>query len=1186
VSNGPRIDLSLRRKTGITAVFRRLHPSRVLQQALSDRYFVSLEQGGDFRCQQEIETDWGSSGDTGQLLEYLNRYRMSPDGCEPVAEIRQMLRKFLFCHGKLDGPVTSLWTPGSELYLTGHDATLLPLLLNVPWELADAVPGLERAKSLGGTLAALPIARIVKGLKSAARFEQERLRVAYCISEPTGVTPIGAKRFQEWFDLVLRERSGVLDYAAIVGQNYAPRMAQIQAELGRGPAHIFVMVSHGRTVKGKPELRLEDWIPVEALARDLAASQKTFLALIIACDQAFLEDGPTAHSGAYRLLEAGIPAVVAMQSKVQATLAATFLGMLLDQLLAGLPLAAAVAAGRKSMASSKGASEIVDWSFPALFETEDGPERICDLGEYFQFRPAWEALLRSIPKSERYFPREGLELAVTQFLRPGCTGLRVVIGAAESGRAELIREVCRRAIQSAIDRGDTGFRPVLYVDLNRYADNAIDTAAGLAAILTDRVQEVKPAVSGPALIDLKLPRARGADGSGLVRDQIRQLVELVDQGNLVLLLDNADSQFGSEWEQFLEVSATLLHSAVIVVRGDHNRLPPLATDSIVEILPLTREETRAYVQRFAPDHAAEADRWFEETAGMPYFLQSLPQGVAAGAGIFSMTISRLAATDQQLMFMLALLPNGVSTALAWDFLPGWQEADVPGLVRQGLLLSESRFGLGQQWFRIPGMVERSLRASFAGELRGAAEGLTNSFAERIGAGDAETELLQLADWPGGIQFIQDVQALLIELASEESLEQARALSVLLHEYLFGRARWWDDYLLTKRILAALPLGNTDCSEWLRLAKSQHVLGLGDEARASLVTAEKRTASVLDQVEMIDLRINLIKDSGDSSRFLELMPMYEQAFTLLDGATGEDERALAAKRATLLYNRGILRQHWGHDLNGALQDLEAAESAYRALANREMEAMAATEWVDVQLSAAVEERNWPALLERLAHARNLLEELQASGDLGFCHYQVARFYRRRSAANNQERRNNLSKARQAYRNSANHAGIAGDTRQEAAAEGQLVELAWKELGEMGDGEAIAKLNAVIAKLRTFRGDAWSSRLMRDMLSLLVEVQLHGAAAAGTVHDTLKAAWEAATADPLDASKSTDARRAARILALYLGHLSDPTHAYETDMVAASAKSLIEQWLKQTIDPTRRDWLPQVRAFGRGPGEYHG
>ena len=1167
-------------------MFRRFHPSRVLQQALSDRYTVSLEEDGKRRPQDEIETDWRSSGDTDQLLEYLSRYRMSPDGCEPEAEIRETLRKFLFCQGKLDGPVTGLWKPGSELYLTGDDATLLPLLLNVPWELADGVPGLGREKSLGGTLAALPIARIAKGLKSGARFEQERLRVAYCISEPPGVTPIGAKRFQEWFDLVLRERSGVLDYAAIVERNYAPRLAQLQAEIGGRPVHIFVIVSHGRTVKGKPELRLEDWIPVEAIAGALAASQKTFLVLVIACDQAFLEDGPAAHSGAYRFLEAGIPAVVAMQSKVQAMLAATFLGMVLDQLLAGLPLAAAVAAGRKSMAAGKSAWEIVDWSFPALFETEDGSERIRDLGEYFQFRPAWEALLRSIAMSEPYFPRVGLEAAATQFLHAGCTGLRAVIGAAGSGRAELLREVCRRAIQSAIDRADTTFRPILYVDLHRYGDSTIDTAAGLTAILTERVQEVKPVIAGSALIDLKLPRARGADGAGVVRDPIRQLAELIDQGKFVLVLDNADSASGPAWDQFLAASATLLHSAVIVAMEDQRKLPTLAANSIVEILPLTREETRAYMQRFRPDHAAEADRWFEETAGMPYLLQALAQGQAAGAGISPMTISRLAVTDQQLMFKLALLPNGVSTALAWDFLPGWQEADVPGLVRQGLLLSESRFGLGQQWFRIPGIVERSLRASFESELRGAAEGLTTSFAERIGAGDAETELLQLADRPGGIQFIQDVQALLIELASEESIEQARALSVLLHEHLFGRARWWDDYLLTKRILTAVPLDDTECGEWLRLAKSQHVLGLGDEARASLATAKKRRASVLDEVELIDLGINLIKDSGDSSRFPELMQMYEQAVALLDGAAGDDERALAAKRATLLYNRGILRQHWGRDLKGALLDLEAAESAYRTLGKSEMEAMAATEWVDVQLSASGEKHDWPALLERLAHARDLLEELQASGDLGFCHYQVARFYRRRLAANDQERRNNLSKARQAYQDSAKMAGVAGDTRQEAAAEGQLVEVAWKELGEMGDGEAMAKLNSIIARLRTFRGDAWSSRLARDMLSLLAEVQLHGVATAGAVLETLKAAWQEATADPLDASKSTDARRAARILALYLEHLSDPAHAYEADLAAASAKPLIEGWLNQTIDPTRRDWLPQVRAFGRGPGEYHG
>jgi hypothetical protein len=546
----------------------------------------------------------------------------------------------------------------------------------------------------------------------------------------------------------------------------------------------------------------------------------------------------------------------------------------------------------------------------------------------------------------------------------------------------------------------------------------------------------------------------------------------------------------------------------------------------------------------------------------------------------------LAATDQQLMLKLALLPNGVSTALAGDFLPGWQEADVPGLVRQGLLLSESRFGLGQQWFRIPGLVGRSLRVSFQDELRGAAETLTTSFADRIGAGDAEIELLELADRPGGLQFIQDVQAVLIELASEESLEQARAMPVLLHQRLFDRARWWDAYLLTKRILSALPLEATEPREWLQLAKAQHILGLGEEARQSLEAANQMKRGVLDEVELIDLRMNLIKDSGDSKRFPELMQMYEQAFALLKGAASEDEPPADAKRATLLYNRGILRQHWGRDLKGAVRDLEAAELAYRTLGNPEMEAMAATEWVDVQLSAGGEELDWTALLTRLAHARNLLEELQATGDLGFCHYQIARYYRRRPTGKDEERRDNLSKACQAYEKSAEMAGTVGDTRQEAAAEGQFVEVAWKELGKMADADAIGRLNSIIQRLQTFRGDAWSSRLVRDMLSLLAEVQLHDAATAARAVETLKVAWKAAITDPLDVSKGTDARRGARILALYLKNAGGSEQAYEADLVAAAAKALIEGWLKQTIDPAKRDWLPQVRAFGRGPGEFHG
>jgi tetratricopeptide (TPR) repeat protein len=1174
------------------AKFRQVYAS-FSKQTLIDRYHVAIEENGtrvsvqiSGREQGEFETDWASSGNTEELLKFLESYRMSPDAAKPDPSVRAMLRNFLFCQGILDGPVSSLMKPGGELYLTGDEASL-PLLLNIPWELTDGVPSLTQDKGLMNTLAALPVTRIVRGLTSATRFTQERLQVGYCISEPLGVSSIGAANFQKWFNLVLRDRTGMLDYSPVLGTNFDPRLAQLETQVTERPVHIFIVVSHGRTTKGVPELRFDDWTPVEKVAKVLAATQKTFLVLVIACDQVFLEDGSSAHSGAHSFLKAGIPAVVAMQSRVRADLAATFLGTLLDKLLGGLALAAAVAEGRKSMApaGSKLVEEVVDWSFPALFQTQNGADQIRDLREYFQFRPALEALLRSIPIVERYFARNSLEAAVTEFLRPKSVGLKEVIGTAVSGRSELIRECSRRSILTAIEMGDTTFRPILYVDLNRYGGKPIDSAADLIAILSKRVEEVKPTLSGSSLINLRLPRARGAEGSGLVADPIRQLIELIDQGKLVLVLDNVEGAGGAAWVEFVSASNTLLYSVVILGAETQLGQPRLGAECRVDVSPLTREETRAFLEQFGPEFVGKADELFTETAGMPCLLEAHMHGLVAGEEVFQMTMLRLPTSDQAVIYKLALLPNGVSPALAWDFFPEWREADVPGLALQGMLLSESRYGLGQMWFQVPGMLGRSLRTSYENALNEAAEQLMTRFAEKIGEENAEQELQELAERPGGLQFIQDIQSVMIGLGTEEYFGLARAISILLHEHLYRRAKWWDDYQLTKRVLAAMPFEDTEASDWFRLAKAQHLLGLGGEARVSLEKAEEIKTSALEDVEMIDLRINLLKDSGDRQRLAEMMQMYEQAFALVDNYVGEDAEAMARKRGTLLYNRGILRQHWGRDLAGALRDLEDARAAYHSFADANMEAMATMEWVDVQLSSRMPGLDWTALFGALTRASELLEALQAVGDLALCHYRFARLYRRKPYADAEESRNNLVKAREAYEESERLAAIAGDSRQAAIAGGHIVEVAWRDLGAMEAAEATSRLSKAISTLRSFNGDAWSGRVLRDMMALLAELQMHDGSPQARL-TTLRSAWGHAKNPPLNPASGTDASRAARIFALYLDQLVALGERFAPDLTAGQAKDLIDGWLNQNIDPTKRNWLAGVRAFGKEPGKYHG
>jgi hypothetical protein len=1125
----------------------------------------------------ELETRWPDGITPAGLLAYLKNYRTSPENARPEAAIRNALRQFLFCNGRLDGPVKERLEPGAELFIAGEPEAL-PLLFNVPWELADGIPAIAGDQRLEGTLATLPMARVAPDVVSTTKLAQERLHLTYCISEPQSFAKIGGKEFDEWLRMMLSIRSGMLDSTPIVGTAYNPRLVDVKASIDAEPPHIFVLFCHGRTAAGKPEVRLDAWVAVDDIASTLAKHQKTFLVLVIACDLTFLDEGSTAQSGARAFLQAGIPAAVAMQGKVLARRGVEFVKTALDDLARGAPLAAAVAEGRMSMAPSD-APELVDWSFPALFYSADGAEKTRALESHFQFRPALEALLRNIPLNERFVPRPALEGAIAQFLAAGEAGVRVVFGVAGVGKTQLVREVARNAIRDAIHTGNTAFRPILYLDLNRYPQK-IESPADLSAILSGRTDEVRPALEGASVIDLKLPRPRAADGSGQIADVLQQIVELIDRTNIMMIVDHLPQPVGALWTAFFERCATLVRSAVVAVLDVPSQAIVQHPANSVNVGPLTHDETADFLQALG-ETSVSADEAFNETAGVPARLMMFLGGVNSTANL-TMTITQSSPPDRDLLFRISQLPNGISSALAQEFVPGWDEGNVPMLVRSGLLLTETRFALGQEWFRVPGMIQRALRTSYAEELERAAEEVAEAFLDVIAAeGNHQKAIVALADRPGGLQFIHDVQALLITLGTEKSLRQAQGIHALLYEHLFRRGRWWDAYQLARRMLATIPYDESEPSEWIQFAKIQQILGLGNEAHKTLENVQTGELTPTQQASVIDIQISLSKDANERDRESELVAMYDKALKLLDSDDVSEEAEIRSQWATILYNRGIFR-HWTRDLAAAARDFEAARDEYRKLGETNMEAMSSVSWADVELSLAGVDRDWNAILGRLAAGIQLLERHDAAGDLAFAHYQLARFYRRKPARDENERTANARKAREAYQAAARWALTAGDTRQEAIAEAHVVEVSWKALGDIPAEEAMQRLVPRVEVLRTFRGDAWAERVVRDMLALLYEIQ--ASRQMPQTATTIESAWDAATHPPLRPDRGTDARRAARILILYLGQIGATASA---DLVIANARQLIETWLQHEVDPFNPTaWLAELQAFGKGAGEYDG
>lgn len=1178
------IVLSVHPKWGLASALRRLaRPGRVLNAALSDRYSVSLAHDGvvqeiliSGKSGTELATNWSFPGSKADFLKFLKRYRLDPTNCRPEAPVRAVLRDFLFCGGKLDGPLASLMTPRSVININADQPR--PLLLNVPWELADGTPAVGNRSSLSGTLAAFPIVRIASECASNLDITQERLRVAYCIVESANDVAITGAGFDDALHGSLARRSGVVDAQRIGPAGGTPTFASLSGELTAMMPHIFVIVSHGQTVDGRPELMLDKWTSVSEIARVLASYRKTLLVMMVACDLTFLESGATAHSGAFSMLEVGIPAVVAMQSKVRADLAAIFLGTTLDFLLAGPSLPLAVAEGRKSMAPTPRAAEsIVDWSFPALFLTGDGLEKTRALQDYFQFKPSLEALLRSIPRSEPFLERPSLRANISDLL--GASGFRAISGEEGMGKTHLVRAVSRDWIESMIRSGSHALRPIVYLDLDRFT--TIDSAADLIARIRDRVDEVKPTVTGPPLVELKLPILRGPDGAGKINNVVQRFVELLDGQHCILVLDFPGNVSDSVWHGFLEPCRSLLHSLVVGIVQEVPKEVELPDEYNLAIGPFTKNETKLYMDRLWPRSQRSGDDVYRDTAGVPRRLNGLRLGQENDLGSITEMISTLSAPDQGLLFRLVHLSNGVDASLGWDFVPGWSDVQLPSLVRRGLLLQETRFGV--DWISIPGMLARSIRRAFETEVQTGAEELAQNFKLKITEGSVEEEVIKLADRPGGLPFVNDIQSVLITVHSSDTLAQARALPLLLHAYLFQKARWRDAYRLEKRALEVTSGESTEAADWIRLSKSQRMLGLFEDARTSLKQAEAFELSAIDNADLILAEQMILKDLGHSDPVGGL-EKYQEALSLLEMAE-EDQGYLAELKANVLYNRGIHRAWLVDDLRGALQDFETAEAEYSLAQNYDMVAMCKVEWAEVQFDARLPIDDWPLLFTKLVDAQSLLEKADALGDLAFCEYQMARYYRAKPADTAAQRFANLANARSAYRKTILTSEKADDRRLALISQVQIVELSFRDLRDMSGADALPVIQFIVRGLETFRNDLWAARVRRDALLLLSEVAVE--ASPGDMVPTLADAWQTAAGSPLNPSTGTDARRAAYILDRYLRALRASGNGVDVDIVANRAASFVEQWLGHAIDPQNLDnWLPELENFGRRAGEQDG
>ena len=200
------------------------------------------------------------------------------------------------------------------------------------------------------------------------------LRVLAVVSAPQGLPFLHLERELEDLATACRAREG-LDLEIL----RHPTLDSLREVLLSGPVHVLHFMGHGDFEPDYDEgvLFLEDGqggplrVGGEALARQLRDIQSLRLVVLNACRTAQAAVGGPFAGVATALLQAGVPAVIAMQLPVSDAAALAFGETLYRRLAAGDPVDAAVAEGRLAIVRRLPGS--MEWGTPVLFlRAQDG----------------------------------------------------------------------------------------------------------------------------------------------------------------------------------------------------------------------------------------------------------------------------------------------------------------------------------------------------------------------------------------------------------------------------------------------------------------------------------------------------------------------------------------------------------------------------------------------------------------------------------------------------------------------------------------------------------------------------------------------------------------------------------------------------------------------------------------------
>jgi len=245
--------------------------------------------------------------------------------------------------------------------------TEAPELANIPWEYLH-LPSLNRFFALSTET---PIVRYLDLPERIQSLEvKPPIKILAMLSSPFGYPPLDVEH--EWENL--RQALSDLEKRGLVVIERLPEatLNALQRQLRRNEYHIFHFIGHGIFDEQTQEygLVLEDensqsrFVSAQLLGMLLHDERTLRLAVLNACEGArHLHTDPFAGT-AQRLVQQGIPAVIAMQFEITDEAAITFAREFYSAVADGHPVDAALAEARKGIYAQ---GNEVEWATPVLY---------------------------------------------------------------------------------------------------------------------------------------------------------------------------------------------------------------------------------------------------------------------------------------------------------------------------------------------------------------------------------------------------------------------------------------------------------------------------------------------------------------------------------------------------------------------------------------------------------------------------------------------------------------------------------------------------------------------------------------------------------------------------------------------------------------------------------------------------